>query len=601
MKAALIVALAAPAIRVSVPLAPPVLSSPAPLTAASLSLPAPALLPPSFGSPSIVPTPVAVAPVAAPAAPLALLAGMEQGALAAAAQGDAKPALDLSFDQRRAVPPSNPELVHAPAPSLFDKTAVAEGLASGRLTYAAELGSPNPVSAATLTRGGGIGALFVHAPSAERGQISALVAAVSRTAAVVIGRFDDENDPSLKPKLDEGLLGAVLENASSLRQTLRFLDRLYLPPLGKRSVGPSDVTGYLGSVKDFVARNNGVFLGGVSIGTGAGVAAARQIVLAKSRGLRFLEVDSAAIAASIGAIAGDAQHAAALAEVEDAARQAGVALVGRAASRSEALAMHARGYRLVSIASDAGAARDALDAYADVPREETREPKPVRGNAVAAWLRAGKVGALAFLMTPDLLLARRLAAGTDGLWIDAEDGQFPLSKIKSLVQAAAGKPAMVRSSAYDSPEIPAYLAAGAAGIIAPQVAGAKQARLFVETVKKASPGAAAIVMIESKEGLSRVEAIARTPGLDALFIGPYDLALSLGLSPDSAEFKAALKRIEDAARAAGVPLGGLSKSRSETYALHSRGYGLVATVSDQGALAAKIASTLGPAFAAAGY
>ena len=40
---------------------------------------------------------------------------------------------------------------------------------------------------------------------------------------------------------------------------------------------------------------------------------------------------------------------------------------------------------------------------------------------------------------------------------------------------------------------------------------------------------AAIAMIETAEGLANVEAIARTPGLDGLYIGPGDLAIALGL------------------------------------------------------------------------
>ena len=35
-------------------------------------------------------------------------------------------------------------------------------------------------------------------------------------------------------------------------------------------------------------------------------------------------------------------------------------------------------------------------------------------------------------------------------------------------------------------------------------------------------------MIETAEGLRNVEAIARTPGLDGLYIGPGDLAIGLG-------------------------------------------------------------------------
>jgi 4-hydroxy-2-oxoheptanedioate aldolase len=464
------------------------------------------------------------------------------------------------------------ELVHAPAPSLFDKTSVAEGLKAGLLSYGAELATPNPVSAATAADGGGISAVFIDGAKAERGTISGLVNALSRSNAIVIGRFASAADPFLKPKLDEGLLGASLENASSLKETLRFLRKTYLPPLGRRSVGPSDVTRYLGAVKDFVARSNGVFLGGVTIGTAEGVAKIGSILKAAARGLRFVEV-------------GPGLSAEQAAKVEEAAREAGVALVGRASSRDEALLMRARGYRHVIITGDERAVDAAFVAYEDVPRDAAREPA---------------LGAFGFLMSPDVPLARRLAAGAGGLWIDGEDGHFTLSQIRELI-AAVPERSIVRATGFDNPDIPAYLAAGAAGVIAPQVSTAREAAEFVATVKRGNPDASAIVMIENKEAMRHLEEIVRVPGIDVLFIGPYDLALSLNLAPDSAEFKAAIARIEAAARAAGVPLGGLSKSRSETYRLKALGYEFVATVSDQGAIADGIKKTLGPAFAAAGY
>ena len=62
-------------------------------------------------------------------------------------------------------------------------------------------------------------------------------------------------------------------------------------------------------------------------------------------------------------------------------------------------------------------------------------------------------------------------------------------------------------------------------------------------------------MIESMEGLENVEKIARTPGLDALFIGPYDLTLSLGIIEEfeNPVFWKAVKRIIAAAGAAEWP------------------------------------------------
>jgi 4-hydroxy-2-oxoheptanedioate aldolase len=43
----------------------------------------------------------------------------------------------------------------------------------------------------------------------------------------------------------------------------------------------------------------------------------------------------------------------------------------------------------------------------------------------------------------------------------------------------------------------------------------------------------AIVMVETATGLANVDAIAATPGLTAIYIGPGDLAISMGMPVDS--------------------------------------------------------------------
>ena len=64
-----------------------------------------------------------------------------------------------------------------------------------------------------------------------------------------------------------------------------------------------------------------------------------------------------------------------------------------------------------------------------------------------------------------------------------------------------------------------------------------------------------ILQIESEEGLKNVDAIAAVPGVSALFIGPADLALSLGHAIDAPEVEAAVQAILRAARARKVPIG----------------------------------------------
>ncbi len=63
------------------------------------------------------------------------------------------------------------------------------------------------------------------------------------------------------------------------------------------------------------------------------------------------------------------------------------------------------------------------------------------------------------------------------------------------------------------------------------------------------------VMIETVAGLEAVEAIAATPGLDLIFVGPSDLSLALGAGPGAAVFDQALIRVLAACKAAGVPAG----------------------------------------------
>ena len=68
-----------------------------------------------------------------------------------------------------------------------------------------------------------------------------------------------------------------------------------------------------------------------------------------------------------------------------------------------------------------------------------------------------------------------------------------------------------------------------------------------------------LAMIETREALDHVEAIARTPDLSGLYIGPSDLAQSLGypiqLDPTGADTMVAVERILHAAKAAGIKAG----------------------------------------------
>jgi 4-hydroxy-2-oxoheptanedioate aldolase len=65
----------------------------------------------------------------------------------------------------------------------------------------------------------------------------------------------------------------------------------------------------------------------------------------------------------------------------------------------------------------------------------------------------------------------------------------------------------------------------------------------------------AIIQIESEEGLKNVDAIATVPGVSALFIGPADLALSLGYAGDAPQVEDAIQVILRTARARNLAAG----------------------------------------------
>ena len=64
-------------------------------------------------------------------------------------------------------------------------------------------------------------------------------------------------------------------------------------------------------------------------------------------------------------------------------------------------------------------------------------------------------------------------------------------------------------------------------------------------------------MIENFNAIDQLDHILRVPGLDAIFIGPYDLSASMGITGqfEQPKFIAALKRIRAIAKSHGIPYG----------------------------------------------
>lgn len=89
------------------------------------------------------------------------------------------------------------------------------------------------------------------------------------------------------------------------------------------------------------------------------------------------------------------------------------------------------------------------------------------------------------------------------------------------------------------------------------------------------------LMIETGSAIANIEAIARTPGVSGLFVGPSDLAFSLGLPFDHPEVEAAIQKVLRAAKEAGVPCGTLTGGAGVARRLE-QGFQFLAVGSDGG-------------------
>jgi 2-keto-3-deoxy-L-rhamnonate aldolase RhmA len=98
-------------------------------------------------------------------------------------------------------------------------------------------------------------------------------------------------------------------------------------------------------------------------------------------------------------------------------------------------------------------------------------------------------------------------------------------------------------------------------------------------VRAVQSRALVVVQAESEAALANIGAIARVPGVDAVFVGPYDLSDSLGISGQFSHpvFLDAVASIVRACREAAMPLGIFRMSAAEMRPHEAAGFTLLAT------------------------
>ena len=200
-------------------------------------------------------------------------------------------------------------------------------------------------------------------------------------------------------------------------------------------------------------------------------------------------------------------------------------------------------------------------------------------------LRQGErlIGTLLSLPSPELAEIAS-AAGFDWLFLDMEHGALDPGDILRLVQATREPcTCLVRVPENTEMWIKKALDSGAAGIIVPHVNSAAEAgqavrwakyppqggrsvgfsranlygARFQENVETANAKTVVVAQVEHIDGVRAIAPILAVPGLDAVFVGPYDLSASLGKPGRvrDADVSEAIARVTAACSTAQVPAG----------------------------------------------
>ncbi len=226
-------------------------------------------------------------------------------------------------------------------------------------------------------------------------------------------------------------------------------------------------------------------------------------------------------------------------------------------------------------------------------------------------------------MTADIdLLCRLAGSGFDWIALDAQHGAIDRVALHAAGRALAGAraPFVVRVPSVDPMWIGLALDAGARAVVVPSVTGRQEARLAAlacrypplgerslgqfapmwggraQSAEEENATIRCAVMVETAGALTDVDAIAATDGVDLLFVGPNDLALSLGATVDALldnhEAGNPLGRVVQAAAEAGIGVGAYAGSPGMARRLRAHGIRCLAVTTDLAVVDAGVAAVL---------
>jgi 4-hydroxy-2-oxoheptanedioate aldolase len=244
----------------------------------------------------------------------------------------------------------------------------------------------------------------------------------------------------------------------------------------------------------------------------------------------------------------------------------------------------------------------------------------VRTNGLRDVMQGDEAAICGWLSTDSPYLAEVLSySGYDAVTVDLQHGMYGLDRAITLLQAISAGLAvpMARCPSADPATIGKLLDAGAYGIVCPAIDTPEQAAALVRACRYPPVGGRSFgpsrgllyggpdyvdhaddtvltwAMIESVTAVSNLDAILATPGLDAVYVGPNDLALSMGERPGAAQPAAevlrALEHIATKARAAGRWAGAFAADAALARRQVEMGYHLVTPGNDVGIMRQAVA------------
>ena len=206
-------------------------------------------------------------------------------------------------------------------------------------------------------------------------------------------------------------------------------------------------------------------------------------------------------------------------------------------------------------------------------------------------------------------------SGFDWLLLDTEHSPNEIPDLLSQLQAMekGTATAIIRPAWNDAVLIKRCLDIGAQALLIPYVQSVEEAKAAVAATRypphgirgvsvsarasrygrvsgyltKANSEICVLVQVETRQSLDALEDIAAVDGVDGVFIGPSDLAASLGHlgNPAHADVQAAMKDAVERLTKVGMPAGILTSNEEEARRYIDWGFLFVAVGSDVGLLA----------------